>query len=194
MIIRKSEPINIIDLYWLSGLSLVIGGFLATIGWIGFALVDPKHQQTQKRHWFPLNLCVIVGGLLMSLGLPGFYIQQAQDAGLWGLIGFVLLYIGLVLSHLAVHSIETVSMPNVPRMMFHFVSVAAPSLFLGIFITGIVTWSNDVYPQSLGIMITLAAIVGLLTIVRGVPAWLGRNLASCLFPISMVWAGILLLI
>jgi hypothetical protein len=79
-------------------------------------------------------------------------------------------------------------------MMFRFVSVAAPSLFLGIFITGIITWSNNVYPQSLGIMFTLFAIVGLLTIVRGVPAWLGRNLASCLFPISMVWAGIQLLI
>lgn len=185
---------NTLELSWLSGLALVVGGLFATIGWIGFALLDPNHQDYQKPHWFPLNFFIIAGGLFMSLGSPGFYVQQAQEAGFWGLIGFVLLFLGLVLSHLAVHSIETTTTPHVPKSMLRFVAVAAPSLFLGVFITGIVTWIHDVYPQILGILITSSAIVGLLTVIHGVPQWLGRNMASSLFPISMIWAGIVLMI
>lgn len=185
---------NTLEFSWLSGLALVVGGTSAVIGWIGFAFIDPNHRFPQKRHWYPLNTAIIAGGLLMSLGLPGFYIQQAQLADWWGLLGFISLYIGLVLSHLAVHSIETVTMPNVPATMMRFVSIAAPSLFIGVIITGIATWSIGIYPRSLGVLMTLAAIFGLLTIIRNVPPWLGRNLASCLFPLSMVWAGILLMV
>lgn len=98
--------------------------------WVGFAIFDPGHQHYQNPRWFPLNLLVIVGGLFMALGLPGFYARQAADVGFWGLAGFVLLFIGLVLSHLVVHAIETVTMPDVPATMMRFVSVAAPSIFL----------------------------------------------------------------
>jgi hypothetical protein len=56
---------NGMALSWLSGLSLVVGGSLATIGWIGFAFIDPNHQH-QQQHGYPLNLSIIAGGLLMS--------------------------------------------------------------------------------------------------------------------------------
>jgi hypothetical protein len=181
-------------LFWLSGLSLILGGFMTFMAWILFAIFDPGHQFYQHPRWFPLNLLVIFGGLLMAMGLPGFYARQASEAGIGGLIGFVLFFVGLVLSHIAVHSIETVTMPNVPATMMRFVSVAAPSIFLGIIITGIVTWRSGVYPPSLGIAFILAALVGLLTVIPGVPQIISRNLASTLFPASMFWAGILLIL
>ena len=180
-------------LFWLSGLSLVIGGLLTFSSWVLFAIFDPGHQFYNLPRWFPLNTMVITGGLLMALGLPGFYARQASETGVWGLLGFVLFFVGLVLSHIAVHSIETVTMPNVPATMMRFVSVAAPSIFIGIIITGIVTWRSGVYPPSLGIAFILAALVGLLTVIPGVPQIISRNLASTLFPGSMFWAGILLM-
>ena len=178
----------------LSGLSLTIGGLMTFTSWILFAIFDPGHQYYQHQRWFPLNLLVIFGGLLMALGLPGFYARQASEAGLWGLIGFVLFFIGLVLSHLAVHSIETVTMPNVPATMMRFVRVAAPSIFPGILITGIVTWRTGVYPAHLGIAIIPGGIIGLLTVIPGVPQIVARNLASTLFPTAMFWAGIMLMV
>ena len=181
-------------LFGLSGLSLAIGGLLAFMSWILFAIFDTGHQYYQHPRWFPLNLLVIAGGLLMALGLPGFYARQASETGVWGSIGFVLLFVGLVLSNIAVHSIETVTMPNVPATMMRFVSVAAPSLFLGIIITGSVTWRAGVFPPSLGIAFILAALVELLTVIPGVPQIISRNLASTLYPASMFWAGILLII
>ena len=181
-------------LFWLSGLSLVLGGIMTFMAWILFAILDPRHQFYQHSRWFPLNLLVIFGGLLMALGLPGFYARQAYQTGVWGLLGFVLFFVGLVLSHIAVQAIETVTMPNVPATMMRFVSVAAPSIFIGIIITGVVTWKSGVYPPSLGIAFILAALVGLLTIIPGVPLIISRNLASTLFPATMAWAGILLII
>jgi hypothetical protein len=141
-----------------------------------------------------MNLLIIAGGLFIAMGLPGFYARQASKAGFWGLAGFVLMFSGLVLSHLAVHSIETVTMPEVPSRMMRFVSVAAPSIFVGILVTGIVTWKTGVYPPSVGIVIILAANVGLLTVIPGVPLIVSRNLASTVFPVSMLWAGIQLMI
>ena len=181
-------------LFWLSGLPLILGGFMTFTAWILFAILDPGHQFYQHPRWFPLNLLVIIGGLLMALGLPGFYARQASQTGIWGLIGFVLFFIGLGLSHIAVHAIETVTMPNVPPAMMRLVSVAAPSVFFGIIITGIVTWRSGVYPPFLGIAFIAAALVGLLTVIPGVPQIVSRNLASTLFPATMFWAGILLII
>jgi NADH:ubiquinone oxidoreductase subunit K len=182
------------NLFWLSGLSLILGGFMTFIAWILFAIFDTGQQYYQHPRWFPLNLLVIFGCLLMALGLPGFYARQASETGIWGLLGFVLFFVGLVLSHIAVHSIETVTMPNVPTTMMRFVSVAAPSVFLGIIITGIVTWRSGIYPPSLGIAFILAALVGLLTVIPGLPQIISRNLASTLFPASVFWARILLIL
>jgi len=182
------------NLFSLSGLSLILGGLMAFTGWILFAIFDPGHQHYQNPRWFPLNLLIIIGGLLMALGLPGFYAGQAIETGVLGLIGFLLLWFGLVLSHIAVHSIETVTIPNVPATMMRFVSVAAPSLILGILITGILTCSAGVYPASLGISLILAALVGLLTVIKAIPQVIRRNLASTLFPASMVMAGILIIL
>ena len=105
------------NLLRLSGFALARGGLMTFFGWILFAILDPDHRLHNHPRWYPLNLLVIVGGLLMAIGLPGFYGRQASEAGIWGLVGFVLLFVGLVLSHIGVHSIETVTMPNIPTAM-----------------------------------------------------------------------------
>ena len=74
---------------WLSGLSLAIGGFLATVGWLLFAILDVNHTQVAAISWLVLNGLIVLGGVFMALGLPGFYGRQAAQSGWLGLFGFV---------------------------------------------------------------------------------------------------------
>jgi hypothetical protein len=75
------------------GFSLLLGGLLATAGWLLFAVFDPEHKDYGGNRGYPLNYLVIAGGFFVALDLPGFYLRQASQAGIWGLIGFLLLFI-----------------------------------------------------------------------------------------------------
>ena len=181
------------NLLRLSGLSLTIGGLLATAGWLLFAVFDPTHQLTTHPRWLPLNALVISGGLFMALGLPGFYARQATEAGILGLIGFVLLFVGIVIPYVTVQSIEAATAPAVPARMMLWVQVGGPSLFLGLVISGVATWRAGVFPAAAGVLLLLSALFGLLTVIEGVPVLLQRNLVSTVFTITMAWLGFLLM-
>jgi hypothetical protein len=92
-------------LIWLSGLSLAAGGIGATVGWLLFAILDPPHHGPAKWWWWPGNILVISGGLFMILGLPGFYVTQAEKIGVIGLLGFISFFAGLALAHIGVHAV-----------------------------------------------------------------------------------------
>lgn len=177
------------DLYRLSGLSLGLGGLLATVGWLSFAVIDPGHQDYKRAHWLPLNFLIIAGGVFMAMGLPGFYLWQSSHAGIWGLIGFAVLFVGTVIPYIAVHSIETVTMPDVPAEMMHLVFIGAPSLLVGILITGVVIWVNEIYPQAVGAALILSAVLGPLTVIPSVPQLLRRNLIPAFYTSVIAWVG-----
>ena len=80
------------SLYWLSGLSLACGGALATLAWILFVLWDVEHLRVTAPSWLILNGLIIASGVLMALGLPGFYARQAEQSGWLGFIAFVILF------------------------------------------------------------------------------------------------------
>lgn len=181
-------------LFRLSGLSLVVGGGMATAGWLLFALLDPAHRQTDGGLWLPLNGLIIAGGIFMALGLPGFYARQAEEAGILGLLGFVIWFIGIVIPYVAVHSIESAAAPHSPARIRLWVAAGAPSFFFGALLMGVATWRAAVYPQMAGILLTAYALLGLLTMVRRVPPLFRRNLFPATFTITMVWFGLLLLI
>jgi len=180
-------------LFWLSGLSLVVGGVVTTAGWLLFALLAPAHQQTNDKQWLLLNGLIIAGGIFMVLGLPGFYVHQAEEAGILGLIGFVVFFIGILVPYVAVHSIETATAPNIPRRMRLWVLVGAPSLFFGMIIMGFTTWLAGIYPRAAGILLLLAALVSAFTMVRSVPPLLRRCLLPSSLSLMMAWFGLLLM-
>jgi hypothetical protein len=176
-------------LLWLSGLSLLAGGLLATTAWVLFARFDPVHRAYTERFWLPFNFMVIGGGFLMVLGLPGFYALQARQSGILGLLGFVIFFAGILFAYVAVHSIQTLTMPNVPGGMMIIVSFAAPSLLIGGLLTALAIWRAGVYPWWLAVALVVAGALGLLREWLPLPPWLARNLFSVVFTLVMAAIG-----
>jgi hypothetical protein len=177
-------------LIFLSGISLVIGGLLATTGWLLFARFDPGHNAYLERFWLPFNFLVIAGGFFIALGLPGFYASQARQSGVLGLVGFVVFFAGIIFAYLTVHSIQTVTMPNIPIGMRYIVSFAAPSLLVGGLLTAIAIWRAGVYPPWLAVALIVSGFLGLLSQFIPMPVWLARNIFSAMFTLTMALIGI----
>ena len=78
-------------LYRFSGVVLLIGGVLAIAGQLLLITADPGTP-----FWIPGSWLALAGTLLVVLGLPGLYFKQADRAGLLGLIGFVLSFVGFL--------------------------------------------------------------------------------------------------
>jgi hypothetical protein len=177
-------------LIWLSGLALLIGGLLATAGWLLFARFDPDHRAYAERFWLPFNFLVIGGGFFMVLGLPGFYAVQARQSGILGLAGFVIFFAGILFAYVAVHSIQTMTMPDVPPGMMIIVSFAAPSLLIGGLLTALATWRAGVYPWWLAMALIVAGALALLREWLPLPPWITRNLFSAVFTLVIAAIGV----
>jgi hypothetical protein len=173
----------------LSGISLIIGGLLATAGFLSFARFDPNRLLSGEGFWLPFNFLIIGGGFFMALGLPGFYASQAQKAGVVGLVGYVIFFAGIVFAYLAVHSIETMTMPNVPKNMMIIVSFAAPSLLIGGLLTAVTIWRAGVYSPWLAVALIGAGFLGLLGQFMQLPGGISRDIVTALFTITMALIG-----
>jgi hypothetical protein len=174
----------------LSGISLITGGLLATAGWLLFAHFDPGHQAYSEPLWLPFNFLVIGGGFFMALGLPGFYASQARQSGVVGLVGFVVFFAGILFAYLAVHSIQTMTMPSVPGGMMIIVSFAAPSLLVGGLLTAVATLRAGVYAPWLAVALIASGLLGLLGQIVPLPDWMARNMFTALFTLTMAMIGL----
>lgn len=176
----------------LSGISLVAGGLLATAGWLLFLVLDPMHRNYTSNLWLPLNFLIIGGGFFMLLGLPGFYVSQAREGGIIGLLGFIMFFAGLTFAYIAVHSVQTMTMPDIPAGMMLLVSFATPSLFIGVLLTAIAIWRAGVYESWLAVALIVSLFLGVLVRIAPIPAWLGRNVFPAVFTLTMLMAGLAL--
>jgi hypothetical protein len=176
-------------LIWLSGISLITGGLIATAGFLLLARFDPGNQGYNEWYWLPVNFMVIGGGFFMALGLPGFYAAQARQSGFLGLAGFVIFFAGLVFAYLAVHSIQTVTTPNIPRGMMTIVTFAAPSLLVGGLLTSVAILLAGVYPAWLGFALIFSGLLSLIGLFFPMPDWLSRHVFSAVFTLTMAAIG-----
>ena len=180
-------------LFVLSGIALFSGGLAASLGWIGFTIFDPGHTRFAAATWWLFNGFVIAGGVLMVMGLPGWYAYQARQAGLLGLIGFIILFVGIATGYIAVQSIETASMSSVPTSMMRFAAVGAPAAFVGAILTGIAVWRAGVFPRWLAVSLIVSVLLGLLSRLVPMPLWLERSLISTAFTGTLALFGFVLM-
>jgi hypothetical protein len=178
------EPVD--SLIRHSAVSLVIGGAMAATAFVFMAIVDPAGTGHAESWWIPAQFGVILGGVFMALGLPGFHATQAVRTGVPGLIGTVLLFVGLVLAYVGVHAAEILSQPSVPARLGSLVAIAAPSLAVGAAITAIVTWRAGVHPRIASGPLVAVVVLGVWAQVIAMPRWL----VPALFAASMAWLGL----
>src|SRR5258708_10694657 len=84
-------------LYRSSGVALLVGALLASIGNVLSGVLFPgmnDPNQYVSALWLPVMLLGFVGSFLLVVGLPGMVARQATRAGWLGLVGFVLTFIG----------------------------------------------------------------------------------------------------
>jgi hypothetical protein len=175
-----------------SGLVLLIGGLLATSGWILFSIFDPRHVNVTAPSWRFFNLLVIFGGVFMAMGLPGFYLSMAGRSSALAWAGLVILFIGFAIPYIAVQSIETATSPARPPFFELLISIGGPSIFIGILLTALVIYTSGVYPRWTAIALVVAALLGLLTLIVRLPPVLARGgIFPAIYTVVMAFLGYL---
>jgi hypothetical protein len=86
------SPMN---LYRLCGFALLLS---VPIGLLGHVIVHPPGHSLENMasaRWIPAHSLILAQAFLLLLGLPGLYVRQASNAGVLGLAGFVLTFLGV---------------------------------------------------------------------------------------------------
>lgn len=89
------------DLIRWSGLAALVGGvlfILADILNFAFFPGEESAQMMATSSWFIIQILSLLGLLFITIGLPGMYAHQAQEAGTLGLISFVTAFSGMLMT------------------------------------------------------------------------------------------------
>jgi hypothetical protein len=118
-----------LTLYRLSGISLLVGSLLTTLGVIPIFFIGDAPGSTIAAS---IALLRVLGGMLIVLGLPGVYARQAERAGILGLIGFLLTLFYILMLGVAGDTINAFVMP--------FLASQAPALLKGSLPSGLIVF------------------------------------------------------
>ncbi|EFH84914.1 hypothetical protein [Ktedonobacter racemifer] len=181
-------------LYRLSGIGLLVGGLLATLGTIiqGFSndnLLSPL--------WIPAGLAVLIGEMFFLLSLPGLYTRQAHNAGVIGLVGFILFFLSALLLGIGTSTLYIFIFPwltqNAPRLadgpsaLNIFFPVAGLLNLIGALLFGIATLRAGILSRAAAILLLVAAVVSFAA--NFVPLPYMSSITTALTFIALAWLG-----
>jgi hypothetical protein len=166
----------------LTSASLLVGGVLATAGWVWLGFADPG-RTGEATGWYVVNTMIMVGGGLIAIGLPAIHAAQSRHAGVLGAIGIVVLVAGVMTAYLAVQGIEMINY-GLPRNAIPITYVALPALAIGAVLTAVVSLQSGVVPAILPVALLIAVGLGALTLIPDLPArantWMGTLFTATL--------------
>jgi len=197
-------------LYRLSGISLLVGGLVGLVESLLSAILYPGHQATAQQilsfPWMLLASLYLAGFLLLALGLPGMYRRQAARTGGWGLVGFILILVGVLVGGILVGLIQVASMPQEAQsdpkvfaagsqlpMAAFVLGVLIPVLLIavGAILLGIASLRARVFPRGAGVLLLVAGIIALVSL--AVPSAIIENILEALwngvFFLAFGWFG-----
>lgn len=195
-------------LYRLSGGTLIAGSLLILINTILIAVLFPGHSSTTQQllslPWLLVTLTVLIGSLLFVIGLPGMYLRQAGSAGTLGLVGFVLLFFGILLQGATFSTVQVILLPflaqkapqlagghSMPLSAFLLLIVSGLLYIIGAILLGIATMRAHVFPRWTGVLILVSGI-GLLLTLPPLPTILGtiiEMVSFVVFSVAFMWCG-----
>jgi hypothetical protein len=197
-------------LFRLSGIVLIIAAILGIVSNVAITLIFPDTSPTvppsavMSAAWGPLWIMSFISGVLLLFGLAGLYLRQAQHAGVVGLLGFSLTFLGFLFAYVVAGFFIMSVLPYLaPRgstvIEDSFSTVALFGLgggalaFLGTILLGISIIRAGVFPRLVGVLVLIggifspATILGLNLIVS-----LIGSLATILLMLGLAWTGSLL--
>lgn len=177
------------DLIRWCGLAAVVSGVLvviATLFEVGvFAAGEFSEAVTTGTYTF-YSVLWLIAGVLMPLGLVGLYARQAGVTGPFGLVGFLIAFVGTMLlagfdwasvfiaPALATEAPEFLDAGPPPGLIPTFVIFA-----VGWLLFGIATLRGQVYPRWAAILLIVGAVILILPL----------PLTSIVFAVALAWLG-----
>ena len=150
-----------------SGLATIVGGILYAV----FPLLHPDHTAAGYTSWMwvPAHMSPNVGAILVLFGLVGLLVRQLERAGMFGVVAFVVAFIGtasfvmgamieaFIIPFMALQNPEIVDGPPPPGVGEAFLVIT--TLFsIGYLILGIATYRARVLPRNVGMLLMVGSL------------------------------------
>ncbi|MDP9477293.1 MAG: hypothetical protein M3R38_16700 [Actinomycetota bacterium] len=185
-------------LFRLSGLALLLGAILAIVAIVGHNAVRQASEFADITNSPSVTFVrlLMVGALLVIIGLPGLYARQAERAGVLGLLGFVMTFVGLLFADVVMTANYGFIMPKIAatsegRALIEsglpdpgFMMLVFPMILIGLLLLGIGIVRAKVLPRWMGLLfvagvlfIPVASAVPLIAHLFSAPIFLA--FASC---------------
>ncbi|GHO72195.1 hypothetical protein KSC_110870 [Ktedonobacter sp. SOSP1-52] len=190
---------------WSGGI-LLVGGLLSlassTLSAFLFPGSNATPQQMLGTPWFLSELVLFVGVLLLVMGFPVSYGRQAARAGVLGFIGFVVLWVGMllamgfsmvritvfpVLAQVAPSVLANGDLPIAAGLLLIF----GPALLLivGSILTGIATIRARVFSRWAGFLLLIAGAIYLIALVVPPVGDIIDPLSDAALFLALAWFG-----
>lgn len=153
-----------------SGLATIVGGTLFAL----FPLLHPEHDAAgyTSAMWVPAHMLPNVGAILILFGLVGLLARQLERAGLFGVIAFVVAFIGtasfvmgamieaFIIPFMGLQTPEMMDGPPPPGVGEAFMVITL--LFgVGYVLLGLATYRARVLPRNVGGLLVVGALANL---------------------------------
>ena len=175
----------------LAGLAALSSGVLAALGALLRLAVDLENPLSATTAGYTVVFFLyLLSTALLLLGLVGLYTSQSQAAGILGLVGFLVAFLGTVLLA-GVLWFELFITPGLateaPELVGEELGLPGFILMLlfgavGWVLFGVATLRAGVYPRWAAVLL----------IVGGVLAYFPLPLAGIIFSVAIAWLGLLL--
>lgn len=185
-----------------SGLAALVGGVLGVVlDVVEFALIggQPESVAAATSAWIIINALWILLFVLISLGLVGAYVRQAEQAGTLGLIGFLGAFTGTAMMSGAIWSAAFIApwlAEAAPELMgaepsgVIVVGVVLTVVLLGLgwLLFGLASLQARVLPRGVAMLLMIGAVLGSVleflelpfsgAVIGAAVAWMGYALWS----------------
>jgi hypothetical protein len=182
-----------------SGLANVAGGVLLVVSdflelpLLGYGLGAAAITDTYAL----VNMMVLIGTVLLLMGLVGLYVGQSEPAGVLGLVGFLVSFIGNTLVAGAVWQ-ATFVVPVLAQAIPEFLSAEPAGRLamgyslsyalagIGVILFGMATFRARVYPRAAAVLLMIGVVP--------VAAWnfLPLPMPDTILGTAVAWLGLLL--
>ncbi|HZF58669.1 MAG TPA: hypothetical protein VEZ19_09355 [Rubrobacter sp.] len=174
-----------------AGLAAVASAVLSAMGDLLRLFVDVESSETATTTpYFLVFFLYLLGAVLLLLGLVGLYASQSEAAGVLGLVGFLVAFLGTAL----LAGVLWFELFITPSLATRAPGLAEAELglagFILVFLLGVVGWvlfgaatlRARTYPRWAAVLLMIG----------GVVAFVPVPLAGIVFSVALAWLGLVL--